>query len=103
VRTWLTRFTRVLVNPDSSLTWGETWQPFGWPSRPRLSQSNPAILTILRISRLAASKVPNLKGHQPLVLGARISLFFFRISLFLLDKLSGLVLNTPLVEKHYVP
>jgi hypothetical protein len=44
------------------------------------------------------------EGELPLLFLARrrISLFFFRISLFLLDKPARMDINTPLVEKHYV-
>jgi hypothetical protein len=58
---------------------------------------------------LYRKRVPKLVPHPrrglppSLATPPRISLFFFRISLFLLDKLPGMVLNTSLVEKHYVP
>jgi hypothetical protein len=45
--------------------------------------------------QLAQTKPTQGATNPPLFLSGRISLFFFRISLFLLDKASGMVIKVP--------
>src|ERR1700740_2511362 len=98
--------TRSSVNPDSS----PTWTPFcrlspratGTLAAPAfMLQFRPYVHNIYVVH--APSSLCSPVGYLTAPSAhSRLAFFFFRISLFRLDKLPRLGLNTPLVEKHYV-